>query len=775
MSAGGRLVSAAWLLVGVCLLAVGCGGDEPDAGSTFVPRPGESLLRHLEHGRVTAYPDSNLDPEVAALLDGPVRVAAHVSPLMWERVILVPPGWEPLLAHHGQVKLWFASAPIPLLPDDEGDAGEPPYALLRGERLPEWNPFVADSVVPDEFACWYPPEGLMLAISDDVPRHVALVGRVAPETEFVRYERGAAVLGEQPRAEALALRAELEQVKRDALLLPAPGRLEFDLERLVAERLEVAVGLPPQAWSLQQGVVRRAGRPSDGVRVAVEVSWEETADDPVPVSGAVEDGDRRTLEVWRRELGPEAVGAAWVEADIDLSPWTGRAVTLRLLTDPGPSGDPLHDYALWSDLTLRGGAEAAPARPHVVFIDMDTLRADRLGAYGSPRAITPRLDAWTDAHAVVYEDAVSTAPWTLPSTVSMFTGLAVHQHDVDKAADALGPGSTTIATLLADAGYETRAIAGGGYLRPAYGCDLGFQVYETRDPKDLDWTAALDFVADRDSEQPFFLFLHSYAVHAPYEVNAEFVDPGYDGPLQGIVVDRDTVFEPWHECWMDLSAADAQYVEDLYDGLCVRMDTVVGGFLEELERLVDGQPLLVVFTSDHGEAFLEHGLFGHGLSLYDELLRVPLLVRYPDGEPGRSDRPASGVDILPTVLDVVGLPEPEGLAGRSLRDDDRGRDVRVAQSGTEERTVLSDGWKLIDPFERERPTEGVWMQLYERGVDPAEAHEVSSLHRARVEELRRRLEWYLNTHPVPESGGAVETAAGAAELAELRALGYLGG
>jgi arylsulfatase A-like enzyme len=234
-------------------------------------------------------------------------------------------------------------------------------------------------------------------------------------------------------------------------------------------------------------------------------------------------------------------------------------------------------------------------------------------------------------------------------------------------------------------------------------------------------------------------------------------------------VDTDTVFKPWHRGELELGAEDGAYIEALYDGLVSRMDAEVGAFLRELRTLVPDGQLMVVFTSDHGEAFLEHGHLGHGVSLYQEQLRVPLIVEYPDGRPAVRDVPASGVDVVPTVLDALGLPIPEGLAGRSLLRA-TGDAVRVAQSGEGLRAALSEGYKIIEP-----PAQPDAAELYALTADADELHDLSMQDSARLEELRRRLAWFLGAHPAPAGGHSVDNTAGGAVLEELRALGYLGG
>lgn len=740
-------------------------------------RAGDSLLERLDSARLVEMPAHNLPPEVAALLPGLVRVEVPVPPLAWQRAEAMPPEWSAGLAALGRGDLWWARAPMLLV---EADGTPEPEAYVRGVPVPRWE-IGSSASMPEDFAGWFPGQRMVLAVADSVPQQVSLVGTVDAVTEFGRMERGRAMHGEDPQPSGLMSRRELGEVTRSAVLLPAPGVLEIAPARLMADRLHVAVGVAADAWEVQDGVVRRRAAGSDGVRFAVDVvRYEAVApgSDAAPRAEAPE-------RVWSADVKADAVGERWMDAEIDLSRWRDEVIALRLVTEPavetvaepvtasgeaqGDASHADHDYALWADLRLRGGAINEPSRPNVVLIDIDTLRADRLAAYGARRETTPGIDAWAAERAVTYTDSVSAAPWTLPSTVSFLTGLAVHQHGVDQATDALGGGAPTLASRLAAAGYETRAIAGGGYLRPDYGCDVGFERFETREPKDLDWTAALDFVRKRDSERPFFLFLHTYAVHAPYARDEQWADPDYEGVLRHIEVDTGTVFEPWHRGELDLGDADGEYIEALYDGLVTRMDTDVARFLRELNALVPAEQLMVVLTSDHGEAFLEHGHLGHGVSLYDEQLRVPLVVQYPDGRAGLSDVPVSGVDVLPTVLATVGLPVPEGLAGRSVRDAS-GPAVRVAQSGDDLRAALSDGYKIIEHTAKPDAAE-----LYALSTDALELDDLSGQDAARLEALRRRLAWFLGAHPAPEGGHAVDNTAGGAVLEELRALGYLGG
>ena len=770
-----RLDAPQWMhLLGVVSVALAsfvllnCGETDsvpasPSAQDVSVLRPGDSLLERLEGAELVQIPAHNLQAEVAASLPENLRIDVAVGPLAWQRAEAMPASWSAELAALDQGDLWWAQSPVPL-----AKGGPDPVVRVGGEEAPAWR-FGDGSTMPEGFAGWFRAQRLLLAVSKEIPQQVSLEATVSAVSEFGRLERGRALHGEDPAPTGLVTRVELGEVKRSALLLPAPGILDFPPAKLAADRLHVAVGVAGDGWVMENGVLKRRRASSDGVFFAVDVlPWAEATSK----EGGVPDATR-ALRAWSAFVPADEVGKHWVEAEIDLSRWRGQIVSLRLVTQPTneseSGGNPEHDYALWSDLRLRGGATLKPNFPHVVLIDIDTLRADRLAAYGAKREATPGLDSWSAQRAMTYTDSVSSASWTLPSTVSFLTGMAVHQHGVEKASDALGRGAPTLASRLAQAGYETHAIAGGGYLRPEYGCDVGFESFETRAPKDLDWTAALDFVRTRDSERPFFLFLHTYYVHAPYAFDPRWVDPEYDGALREIEVHTGTVFEPWQRGELDLDQLDGAYVEALYDGLVSQMDVKVAAFLEALNELIPDGQLMIVLTSDHGEAFLEHGDLGHGVSLYEEQLRVPLVVQYPDGKSGVSDVPASGVDVLPTVLDTVGLPLPAGLPGRSLRET-VGPAVRVAQSDDGLRATLSDGYKLI-----ERGAQPTLTELYALDVDAGELHDLSEVDVVQLEALRKRLEWYLSTHAAPEGGHAVDNQAGSDVLEELRALGYLGG
>jgi arylsulfatase A-like enzyme len=314
---------------------------------------------------------------------------------------------------------------------------------------------------------------------------------------------------------------------------------------------------------------------------------------------------------------------------------------------------------------------AAPAprddseRPDILLILVDTLRADHLGVYGYERNTSPNLDAWAK-RGIVFDQARSTAPWTNPAIASLFAGLypqsvlppATHK----EAIRLIVPDShEMLAERLHTAGYRTVALVDHPGLGRGNGFGQGFEIYDHlyQLAGESGWTdTPADFVAEtvRDrlesaDQRPTFLYLHLVYPHRPYS------PPEPHG----------SYFESPHEGGRGARRAEAI---DSYDGEIRYMDTLIGS-LERLLRELELEPW-ILFTSDHGEGFWEHGRGEHGNSFFDELLRIPLIVIAPPDagqEAGRSDRRVSLLDLLPTVLEIAGIELPDDLDGLSLLAD----------------------------------------------------------------------------------------------------------
>ncbi|HEU5182309.1 MAG TPA: sulfatase [Candidatus Polarisedimenticolia bacterium] len=306
----------------------------------------------------------------------------------------------------------------------------------------------------------------------------------------------------------------------------------------------------------------------------------------------------------------------------------------------------------------------------ILLISLDTLRGDRVGAQRDGRPLTESLDALA-RRGTLFEQATSAAPWTLPSHASLFTGRLPYSHGARTEHQALRPDLATLAERLRESGYRTGGFTGGGYVASFFGFDQGFEIYEDHDetqeggPEPI-FRAALSWI-EGVGKVPFFAFVHTYEVHYPY-THADFVDAASRSALGPLGVSE---LEAIHRGERVLTPSEREVVKRLYDGDVVSADRQVGALLEALRK--DGilDSLIVVVVSDHGEDLWDHDERrspGHGHSLYEELLHVPMIVSAPglvrEGE--RIRMPVSLIDLTPTLLALAKLPGLSQAEGRSL-------------------------------------------------------------------------------------------------------------
>ncbi len=341
-------------------------------------------------------------------------------------------------------------------------------------------------------------------------------------------------------------------------------------------------------------------------------------------------------------------------------------------------------------VACRGEGDDGP-RPNVVLISIDTLRSDHLGCYGYPRETSPAIDRLAE-EGVLFENHVSSSPWTLPGHAAIFTSMSDSVHGCVDTDFALAPGFTTLAERFRDGGYRTAGFFAGPYLHPVFGLHQGFDHYENctsyrevLDGGDVkDW--AMDPEVMRSSHQdvtnptvygagrkwmeehrgaPFFVFLHLWDVHfdfippPPYDT---MFDPDYDGEITG----RNFFFDDRINA--QLPQRDKDHLVALYDGEIAWTDSFIDRILDDLATWGIEEDTIVVITSDHGEEFFEHGGKAHRTTLFDEQIRVPLILRHPgrleaDVRVGAQTR---SIDIAPTLLELAGLPRDEEMMGSSL-------------------------------------------------------------------------------------------------------------
>lgn len=307
---------------------------------------------------------------------------------------------------------------------------------------------------------------------------------------------------------------------------------------------------------------------------------------------------------------------------------------------------------------------------NILLISIDTLRADHLGCYGYTPPTSPNVDRFA-GESVLFETAVAHAPSTESSHASIFTSLLPTQHGAFRSRKmAISRDVVTMAELLKKAGFRTVSFNGGGQLASHYGFSRGFEIYEsTPDGFSQKVDEAKRWITEHTGER-FFMFLHSYEVHAPYTPSAAHLEP-FDRDYAGKLPDRTghRLLIDVNEGRRSIDEADLRHIVATYDGEIRSMDEAFG----ELHAFLKGSGLLddtlVLFTSDHGEEFGEHGLVGrHSNTLHDELLRVPLIVRFPGARYAatRVTRQVRGIDILPTVVEWLELESLEQAQGASL-------------------------------------------------------------------------------------------------------------
>jgi arylsulfatase A-like enzyme len=314
----------------------------------------------------------------------------------------------------------------------------------------------------------------------------------------------------------------------------------------------------------------------------------------------------------------------------------------------------------------------ADAPPNIVLVSVDTLRADHLGVYGYSRPTTPNLDALA-GRGVVFDNAVSQAPWTLPAHMTLFTGLYPAEHGLTEFSmrrrdwKRLAADVPLLAELLSQHGYVTAAFTGGGFVSSAFGFGRGFDQYASWGRRLGDWHGRLLRWLERNRNVPFFLFVHAYDCHRPY-----LAPPPFDTRFTGgaAPVSRQLLRTFCQEAERSGRLPEAATIAGIvaqYDGAAAHADQLLGELFAALAERGLEERTLVVVLSDHGEEFFEHGNCDHIKSLYDPLVRVPLIVAGPGLPRGR--RIAETVelrDVGQLILDFAGIDARMGRGTRFL-------------------------------------------------------------------------------------------------------------
>jgi arylsulfatase len=434
-----------------------------------------------------------------------------------------------------------------------------------------------------------------------------------------------------------------------------------------------------------------------------------------------------------------------------------------------------------------------PSPAVIVLITVDTLRADFGSRAGSFRTETPFLDRLA-AGGVVFGSAYAPSSWTVPSMASLFTSLPPSSHGVtgewNEAQHSLEqkvlPASlTTLAESFQSAGYVTVGMPANLHLSHDLGFSQGFDYYagqarfvtapRLNNKVRLGLTGAFGDQWERIwKSRKTFLWVHYFDPHFPYSAREPWVTryaPDFASDPSAFALP-----ETWPEMqhrYPHPGPADAARITPLYASEVSYLDDHLRHLSDQL-GLEDDDVLLIV-TADHGEEFAEHGALGHGQGLHEELVRVPLLIRWPAGIAGgrRIDEPVSLLDVYPTLLDLAGLPSREGLLGKSLAGVLRGHVAsRTAPVFSEllppqgdMRAVRDGHWRLIRQ-------NGGGLQLFDLATDPGEQHDVASERPDVVGRLDRLLTRREELQPPPPADAGTKTLYDPAVGEQMRALGY---
>ena len=431
---------------------------------------------------------------------------------------------------------------------------------------------------------------------------------------------------------------------------------------------------------------------------------------------------------------------------------------------------------------LLAACQRAP-RPDVVFVLVDTLRADHLGCYGYARPTSPNLDALAKG-SVVFDSAISSATWTKPAIASLFTALYPSEHGIVQQLDEADPDLVdqvlpsslpTLAERFHAGGFATLAVVHQPNLSHATGFDRGFQVFDHQRKVD-DFGLVQSLLAHLDQlsgDRPVFAYLHLLDVHWPYTERLSDLALDAFGPIDPkdrVHAERAAVRHSRRHRWRHL---DLPTVEAYYDHGVAWDDRAIGELIAGLERRRRWRKTLFVVAADHGEGFLEHRRLEHGFEPYRELTHIPLLMHFPEGShvaPGRRRSVVSLTDVGPTLLELAGLPPWDDVTGRSFvevvhgREDDRRSALIEMEKARAVRTLDS---KLI-------VRRSGRLEFYDVAADPRELHNLTHHNcegRCRETFQRlRRIDAGLKP-PLKAEGSAVRFDP--EDLEELKSLGYL--
>ncbi|MFC2164657.1 sulfatase-like hydrolase/transferase [Acidobacteriota bacterium] len=550
---------------------------------------------------------------------------------------------------------------------------------------------------------------------------------------------------------------KIGSITRRSLFMPPPSRAEITLTVPENASLQFAAGIDEY--------VRRSNASSCTFRVFF-----------------LEDSTQHMLYEETFQPFKNKNKLEWSEVKIDLSKFQNKKGTLRFETEPllfqGAEDNISLGYFLLANPRIL--VASSPKEPNIILISIDTLRRDHLGLYGYAKEVSPFLDTMA-SEAAVFDRAIAQAPYTVTSHMTMMTSLwpRVHQILTHEYQDRLSTKWLTLPQILKARGYRTAGFTGGGQLSAVYGFDRGMDVYDFEGgrtenifPKAIKWMA-------NARGNPFFLFLHTYDPHMPYEPPPPYdtiFNPGYEGNVSRWTDENVKITDP--ELF--------DRIVDLYDGEIRYVDSQIQRVFQFLKDVGLYANTMIIITSDHGEEFMEHGAMAyHSHTLYNELLLVPLIIKFPEGQwRGRTIRdPVALNDLMPTVLDYLELPLPSYNQGESL--------VTYLKRKTPpntQRRIFSERIAIRDDPRVDVSIQTLSEKYYQKVVlsdeffdlakDPAEKNDLLASHKTKASQLLKGIREYFtsNTNLAKvglESKGRRKQVMDEETVEKLKALGYI--
>lgn len=457
-------------------------------------------------------------------------------------------------------------------------------------------------------------------------------------------------------------------------------------------------------------------------------------------------------------------------------------------------------------------------KPNILFIIIDAARADRFSCYGHSNRTTPNIDQMA-AEGVVYENAISAAGWTLPSHTSMFTGTYISKHGVNNENHVYNHKYILMPEVLKRAGYKTVGFCTNDWISDATGLTRGFsEFYDFHYPKLIhkarrflnslringkdSWAYAINknvkkWLKKNTGDTPFFMFLHYGELHLPYQVpppfNSQFLPKGMSY-AEAQRVNQDP--KAFYAGVAEMSEQDFEISKALYDGALAYVDQRVFELYQYLKKLGQLDNTLIIISSDHGESLGDHGHFDHYYVLYEGLLKVPFIIRYPEKFPAgtRYQKPVQTLDLLPTLKEMLELRDPElnemqGIPLPPFDSPEKQREFTISErykdlKGLKKSYPDRDLSRLVQ-WELDRKTairtekykliasENYESELYDLESDPQENANLISDKPEVAENLQKKIEEWRRSFTASNETGK-EAEFDDAVRKRLESLGYLG-